>query len=365
MRSSVQPVQLILVALVCSLGCDAKHSEDEPVAAPKQVHCGTVTSAQLADVIELRGTIAPLPDRHAEVAAQVSGRILHVQVREGDRVKAGQVVAQIDTTPFLDQVHEADAALARVSAERKNAETTLTRMQRVFDQGIAARQEVDDAAARAASAQASEAEAAAVARRAHLQIERATVQSPLAGVVLRVMKRSGELVDGTPATAIVEVGDPSQLELVADAPAQDIMRVVRGNRASLTLSALPGVALDASVSAVAPAVDRTTGLGVVRVAITPGQTPMPPIGTYGSAQVQTGRVRSAAVVPVEALRNPADNDAELILCGPNAVGHVRKVVRGVDHAGMAEIVSGVRPGESIVLDPVVGISDGDRLRVVP
>jgi RND family efflux transporter MFP subunit len=316
-----------------------------------------VASVQLAQTVELRGTIAPLPDRDAQVAAQVSGRILHVQVREGDRVKAGQVLAHIDAAPLLDQAHEADAALARARAEHKNAQTTLTRVQRVFEHGIAARQEVDDASARAASAEATEAEVAAAAQRVHLQLERAAVQSPLDGVVLKVMRRSGESVDGTPATPIVEVGDPSQLELVADAPAQDIVRVKRDDIAEIALSA--------HVAAVAPAVDRVTGLGVVRVGLDLSQATVPPVGAYGSARVQTGQARAALVVPVAALRGAAGNEAELFLCGTDAIAHARKVQRGEINAGMVEITSGVRAGDRIVLEPVLGISEGDALKVLP
>jgi RND family efflux transporter MFP subunit len=366
MRAEVFGWRLRLEVAVGLLACcTAEGEHPEPPAGPKSVRCVQVASARLEQSVELRGTIAPLPDRDAQVAAQVGGRILRVLVREGEAVKAGQVVAQIDPAPLLDQAHGADAALARARAEHKNAETSLVRVQRVFEHGIAARQEVDDAAARAASAQASEDEAAAAAQRAHFQLDRATVRSPLDGVVLKVMHRTGELVDGTPTTAIVEVGDPSQLELVADAPAQDLMRVKVGGAAQITLSAVAGHPLTGHVSAVAPALDRATGLGVVRVALEPGQGQAPPVGAYATARVQTGEARAALIVPVAALRAAASDEGELIACGPDAVAHVRKVRRGEVRDGLAEITSGVQAGDRVVLEPVLGLSEGDALKVLP
>lgn len=363
MRAST-PVKLAPLVLL-ALACTAKSEQAEPAAGPKSVRCVEVKSAELAEIVELRGTIAPLPDRDAQVAAQVSGRIVRVHVREGERVKAGQILARVDSTQLRDQVLEADAVLARVHAERANAETTLARMQRVFEHGIAARQEVDDAAARAASAQASEAEAAAAAKRAHFQLDRAVVVSPLDGVVLKLMKRSGELVDGTPSTPIVEVGDPSQLELVADAPAPDLMRVKRGDPAAVALSALPGLELRGRVSAVAPALDRTTGLGVVRVALELSQASAPPVGAYGTARVQTGHRRKGAVVPMAALRAAAGDEAEVLVCGADRVAHARKIRRGELSAGLVEITSGVVAGERVVLEPVLGVADGEPLKVLP
>ena len=143
-----------LLALVLLCGCHRGESESEPASGPKKVKCAPVERRPVADVVELRGTVSPLPDRDAQIAPQVAGRILKVLVREGDKVTAGQVVAQIDSAPLADEAKQADAVLAKARAEGKNAQTTLARVERVFEHGIAARQEVDDASARAASAKA-------------------------------------------------------------------------------------------------------------------------------------------------------------------------------------------------------------------
>jgi RND family efflux transporter MFP subunit len=364
-RDALRLAGVLLALLVaCHRGGNGGEGEEAP-SGPKKVKCARVVSKKISDVIELRGTMAPLPDRDAQIAPQVAGRIMRVLVREGDSVKVGQPVAQIDEAPLVDQAAEADATLAKARAERKNAETTLERVQRVFEHGIAARQELDDAQARAASAQAGEAEAAAVAQRAHRQLERATVRSPLAGVVLKLLRRTGELVDGTPATPVVEVGDPSQLELVTDAPAQDLVRMKRGDKAEVTISALPGRTFNGTVTAVAPAVDRTTGLGTVRISLDlSGGTP-PPVGVYGIAHESSGQERDALVVPDAALRNAAGPDAEVVVCGKDKVAHMKRVQRGARLGDATEIRGEVSSGDLVAVDPVLGIADGDALEVSP
>jgi RND family efflux transporter MFP subunit len=336
--------------------------EAGPAATRKKVQCDAVTLAQVADAIEVAGTIAPLPDRDALVAPQVAGRVLQVLVREGDAVTENQIVAKVDAALLGDQAKESEAALARARGERQNAEATLVRAQRVFEHGIAARQEVDDAAARAASTRAAEAEADAVAQRGRRQVDRATVRSPMAGVVLKVFRRPGELVDGTPATPVVEIADPSRLELFANAAAADLVRLRAGQPGTVTVAALPGTTWTAAVAVVSPAVDRATGLGTVRVSLALAEgAPRPPVGVLGAARMQVGEPRLAATVPPGAIRGTGA-ESEVTLCGADGVAHARAVRRGVDAGDRVE-VAGVTPADQVVVEPVLGVGDGEAIEV--
>jgi HlyD family secretion protein len=353
---------LAFLGIVLIAGCRKKASDaDDEKTGPRKVACAPVTTRKVSDTIEVRGTVAPLPDRDAVVSAQVAGRIVKVLVREGDRVRAGQPVAQIDTSPLQDDVSEARAAVAKARAERENAETTLNRVKRVFEGGVAARQEVDDAVARYQSARASEAQAAAAARRATLHQERATVRSPMDGVVLKVMRRSGELADGTAATAIVEIGDPSKLELVGEAPGQDLIRIAPGDPASISIVGAREATFTGKVAAVSPAVDRATGLGVVRTALSTVEGKAPPVGMFGVARIAVGTPRDAILVPAVALRNAAGPEGEVVVCGADHTAHVVRVKTGVRAGDLIEIVGGPRPGERVAVAPVLGIADGDKL----
>lgn len=314
----------------------------------------------VADTVELRGTVAPLPDRDAQVSAQVPGRVLRLLVREGDRVTAGQLLAKLDDGPFVDDLHAAEAALTKTRVEVRNAEATSARLERVYEHGIAAKQEVDDARARAQSAGATASEAEAAARRAQRQVERTAIRSPLAGVVVRLLRRPGELVDGTPATPIVEVADPSRLELVADVPAADLVRLQRDQAAEVAIAAVPGSPLGAKVAAVSPSVDRTTGLGVVRLALPEGSRL--PIGVLGTAHVRVGTARSSVGVPSPAIRSGTGAEVEVMLCGSDGQAHVRRLPRGVSTGGRTE-APGLEPGQRVVVAPVIGITDGEPIEI--
>jgi RND family efflux transporter MFP subunit len=230
----------------------------------------------------------------------------------------------------------------------------------VFEHGIAARQEVDDAVTRAESAQAAQSEAEATNRRAQRQVDRAAVRSPLAGVVLHLLRRPGELVDGSPATPIVEVADPSRLELLADTTASDLVQIHAGQKADVTVAALPSARWTGTVATVSPAVDRTTGLGAVRVAL--DGTNRPPIGVLGSAHIEVGAPRSSVGVPSAAVRDAAGTEVQVALCGADGRAHVRRMPRGPSKADRTE-APGLEPGQLVVVAPVIGITDGDLIEI--
>ncbi|HEY2730038.1 MAG TPA: efflux RND transporter periplasmic adaptor subunit [Polyangia bacterium] len=353
---------LAVATLVLSAAGACRPKEVAEEATKRKVRCAPAEAATLTDTLELHGTVSPLPDKDAQVAAQVGGRLLQILVREGDVVALGVPVARIDAAPLADEARAAAAGVARTRAEARNAEATAARVRRVFEHGIAARQEVDDATAREATTAAALSEAEAAAHRAERQVERATVRSPLAGVVIRIFRRAGELVDGTPATPIVEVADPSRLELRADATAGDLVRVTKGQAAEVVIAALPGASWTGAVSAVSPAVDRATGLGVARVTLDLGAGPRPPIGVLGTARVGAGSARRTVVVPKEAVRSGAGAEVEVVLCGADGLAHVRRLARG-GAAGAKVEAPGLAAGQEVVVEPVIGVADGEALEV--
>lgn len=365
---------MVLAVAVVGMGCRRETAEESESSTPvtKQVRCAPVKDQVVRDTLELHGTIAPLPDRDAQIAAQVPGRILRMLVREGDRVKREQPLALIDTSALADQAKQAQAQLAKARAESGLAGTSRARVQRVFDRGIAARQELDDATARLTTAQANEAEAKAADGIARRQLARATVRSPLSGVVLRVFHKSGELVDGTGSSPLVEVGDPSSLELVGTAPAATLVRCRRGAVATIELPALPALHLSGVVAAVSPAVDRATGLGVVRISVDFGHEVAPPVGVTATAHVDGGGERHTLAAPAEALRAPLGAQAEVVVCGADKRAHVVHVRRGATIGALTEIeaessgaadggAARLVAGTALVVDPVLGIADGDPI----
>ncbi len=357
---------LVLLLLALPACHKSAPTEDEGPSTAIPVTCEAARSGSAADTVVLRGAVAVPPDRDAMVAPQVPGRIKVLKVHEGDRVDAGDLLAVIDDPSLSTGVDEADAAATAAKAKLDNAEAALARARRLFEQGIAPRRDLEDAIAAEAAAAADSRAAAARHNLATSQRDRAHVHSPIAGVVVRLIRRQGELVDGTPATPIVEIADPVTLELRADAPAADLVRVPVGARGEIRLTALPDQALHGTVVYSSPAVDPTTSLGVVRATIdeSPANVQLK-LGLTGTLTISVGSRSNAVLVPASAIRRSSEGTQEVVSCADEhgvQTARVREVKVGRHVGDDAEITSGLAVGDKVVTRHVLGLEDGAHIQ---
>jgi len=113
---------------------------------------------------------------------------------------------------------------------------------------------------------------------------------------------------------------------------------------------------------VSPAVDRATGLGVVRVELNLADQPRPPIGVLGTARVSAGQARQTVVVPKEAARSGVGAEMEIVLCGADGFARLRRFPRRAAFGGVVEVV-GLPAGQAVVVEPVLGIADGEAIEL--
>lgn len=358
------PAVVVLLALLAVMSCHhAAASSDEETPAPVQVHCVSPSVTRLQRTVGLRGAVEIEPTHHALVAPQVSGRLLSVSVREGDVVRRGAVLAEVDARQEHDAVTQAQATLAGAQAAAQNAATTAERTRRLFEHGIAARQEVEDADARLASARSTVAAARATVTGASRNLAFATVRSPIDGVVLRVVRAAGDLVDGTPTTPVVEVGDPHALDLLTSATPADLVRLAVNQHGVARFEALPGRAYPVTVRTLAPAIDATTGVASVRLALNVDGG-APPIGLAGEASVEVGAQDGVRMIPTTALRGTTAGGHEVLVCSDGHL-HATEVHLGARDGERVEVVDGLADGARVVATGVLGVADGAAYREGP
>jgi RND family efflux transporter MFP subunit len=328
--------------------------------APVPVRCEAATQAPVDEILHLSGPIRPPPDRDAPVAATASGPITALPVREGDRVDKGTVLAGIDDRPLRDALQAADASAAAAAARSRQAREAANRKKALSERGIVSR-----ADAEAAEADAAEAEANALGARASLDtarfaLDRAQLRSPIAGVVLAIHRRLGQVVDGSSNDPIVEVVDPSVLELVAQVPADGLARLSPGQSAMISVEGLEPLA--ATVASVAPGVGDATGLGVVRLRLDPGV--QVPVGASGQAEVSVAHREAAILVPKGAVRGGEHGDVEVVACEGGRARVVR-VKTGSEVDGRIEVEGELSAGSRVVVEGLLSLKDGALLKEAP
>jgi RND family efflux transporter MFP subunit len=355
-------LSLVLAATLVAGACARKADDDEeakPAEVPTIVaDTATVGRRTLVDDLLVRGTVAAIPNEDVKVSALVAGRVNAVPIAEGDTVAQGQVIAEIDRRPLDDQRRQAAAAVEQAKAALENARLNLQRNQRLFDRGIAAGKEVEDARKDMAAAEAGFEQANAALNTADRQIERASVRSPIAGQVVKRMVSVGEQVDGTAAQPIAEIANLDRVELAANVPAEYIARVKVGQAARLTTDAYAGRTFEATVLAIAPAVDATTNAALVRVRA-PNRDHALKVGMFAEARIALEEHANALVVPPAALVRDQRGAAVYVVHGDTAE---RTPVRvGLEKPDAVEILDGLSDGETVLTSSVYGLGEKARL----
>jgi RND family efflux transporter MFP subunit len=347
---------------VSAVACGGKASEEEktePAEVPTIVaETAPVTRKTIVDELVIRGTIAAVPNEDVKVSALVPGRVNAVTVAEGDSVRQGQVIAELERQPLEDQRRQATAAVDQAKAQVENGRLALQRNQSLFERGIAAGKEVEDAKKDLASAQAALDTANAALSTAARNVERAAVRSPISGQVVKRMVSVGEQVDGTAAQPIAEIANLDRVELAANVPADYLSRLKVGLTATLKSDAYADRTFPGTILAIAPAVDAATNAALARIrAPNPGHALK--VGMFAEAHVAVAEHANALVVPPSAIVRDQAGAAAYVLTGDTAQRTAVKV--GLEQPDAVEILDGLSQGQTVLTSNVYGL--GEKAKV--
>ncbi|MEQ1504066.1 MAG: efflux RND transporter periplasmic adaptor subunit [Myxococcota bacterium] len=348
-----------LLFLVWLVGCSSGADEEAP---PVPVKCVLVTTGTAETSVVLRGQVRPPPDKDALVSASVAGTIATLPVREGDPVVKGTMLATLDERTFYDDVRQAKTGIEQAAAGAAAAAAADARKSGLLQQGVVSRADADTARADAARAKAELAASETTLDSAYANLDRARMRSPIDGIVVRVYRQVGEVVDGTPGQPVVEVADPTHLELRAEVPVAQLISLKVGMPARVTVD--PSVpAVGGHVASVSPAVSMDTGLGVVRIALDDGSGL--PIGAIATATVVIGSRPNCAMVPADALRGGEGGGLEAVVCADGKAKVVAVQAGEKTEDGSIPVTDGLAPGDQIVAGGGVGIDAETPLECTP
>ena len=308
----------------------------------------------LPATVDLTGEIAADPDRSARLAARVRGRIVDVRVKEGERVKTGQVVAVLESPELARARATLASALARVKSARLNAD----RLKSLEAKSLASGQEAAAAGAEAAALEAEQAAAkqtlAALgqgAAEAEGASARVTIRAPLSGFVLSRDAVQGQSVDGEHVIAVI--GDLDHVYFLGRLFEKDLARVQAGAAAEVRLNAYPSEVFEAKVEMIGKQLDPAARTVTARIRVS-NHDDLIKVGLFGNARVVTTSgvaTPKRVVVPLTAVTRVASKDV-VFVHQPDGDYEVHPVTTGRSAAGRMEILSGLRAGEEVVVNGV-------------
>ena len=293
------------------------------------------------------------------------------------QVDAAQTSLSVDEATLSG----AEQALALQKAGNRSEDVTAARLRLSAAQAVQ-RQAGESGAAHIAQAQAALRQAvdtqrqveakrletrglqdAAVQKQADLQNAQANsafnvIRAPLSGIVTRRLLNPGDMTDG--ANPIVEIGDPTRLDLVASLPADTGKQVRVGQTVRIISPDSASGAATGQVQSVG-AVDPATNLLAVRVRVTGGINRVK-AGQFVTAQIIVESRPHAVVVPKEAVLAHEGGDQIVYTVGADSVAHSKTVTVGAEQDGLIEIVRGLSPGTTVVKVGQYELTDGAKTR---
>jgi len=308
----------------------------------------------LPATVDLTGEIAADPDRSAQLAARVAGRIVDVRVKEGDRVKAGQTVAVLESP----ELARARATLAAVAARARSARLNADRLKSLEAKSLASGQEVAAAQAEAAALEADVAAArqtlAALGQTAEpLQGPgaRVIIRAPLSGFVLKRDAVQGQSVG--PEHVIAVIGDLEQVYFLGRLFEKDLARVKVAAATEVRLNAYPTEAFDGKIETIGRQIDPAARTVTARILVR-NHADLVKVGLFGTARVVIGAADAQTkrvVVPIRAVTRVAERDVVFVR-QPDGDFELHPVTLGRSAGGRVELLSGLRAGEEVVVDGV-------------
>ncbi len=322
-----------------------------------------VAASEVVSTVELPGQLVPDEDRTARLGAPARGRVLTVHVRPGERVARGQPLVTLQSPEASAARSDYDKAVAELVSRRAAAtyaRTARDRADRLLAIKAASRQEAeraaaDDELARAGLAQAEAEVARARAAMAHLGASSNSasgamvIRSPVAGVVLSRDALPGMVAEaGAP---LATVSDPRTLWLEIAAPDRVAGELRAGAQVRFTVPAFPADTFEARVQSIGGALDTMTRTVPVR-AVVPNRAGRLRPAMFATTWIQGGAARPAVLVPDSAVQL-LDNRPVVFVATPDGSGGARferrDVEVGTTVGGQTQVLSGLRPGETVVV----------------
>jgi HlyD family secretion protein len=412
----------IVVGLVVVIGGIGAMSMRGGSRGGVEVRAETVSARDLVATVTANGWIRPR--RSVDIQADLMGRITELWIAEGDSVKVGQVLLQIDPTEYQAAVARARAGVAEAAARQAQAKANLLQSERALertraiisrDSALISEQALEDAVTQVEVQRAlleaaghGVAQATAARREAENRLAKTTIRAPIEGVVTRLNVEAGETaIVGTmnnPGSLLLTISDLSVMEAVVRVDETDVPSLTLGDSASIEIDAFTRQAFSGRVTEIAHSsvVQRKTATAaagaqgqaidfeVVITISTPPALLRPDLSA--TAQIVTSTRQGALSIPIIALtvrdrkavealpqEDSAAGEAAALAARRSGVqegvfliregkAHFTPVEVGIAGAEHFEVLSGLAEGDSVVAGPyeaIRNLQDGKTIRTMP
>ena len=358
---------IILIIVLLVIANIAKKDKGTEVMAEKVVR-GTVQQ-------KVTGSGQIKPAVQVKVSAQVAGKIIRIYVKEGDQVKKGQLLVELDPQKYKASVERAQSSLLAAKANEKKAKSDLDRTKELYQKHLISEADLEAAEANYEAAVSNRLQAEASLKEAQDALDKTMLYSSIDGVVTKVNKEEGEMTLGAQfqEDVILVVSDLSVMEAVVEVDENDVVNIKTGDSAVVEVDAFPDTTYRGVVTKIAHSA-ITKGLGTAEqvtnfeVTVTldnPDPRFLPGMST--TVDILTERLDNVVKVPIQAVTVRSEEDIERAL---NKGKKKRKNTKPEEETfeekkqKMKEVVFIIKDGKAVLKPVKLGISDDTHYTVL-
>jgi len=357
-------IQVVIVIalqfLIFSCRPQSKEKEKEEFLGASPVKVVKVKRQRISEKLYFTGTIEPW--KKINLTPDVGGKIARILVEEGDRVKKGQVVAELDTRAVRLQLEQAEAALAVAEANYKDAKKNMERMEKLIQEKAVSDQQFEKVrlAFEAAEAQRQQAQAALNLARYNLTVS--LMKAPFRGVVASKNAEVGDVINPmmggfSPTSGVLTLMNYERVKIVIDVSHKDIVHIKKGQPALLRVSAFPEKTFEGRVTMVNVTADPLARKFKVEVVVDNPDLVLRP-NTFGEVLIEVSSKEDALVIPQKAILE----GNYVFVANDNRV-EKRNIILGMQNAELVEVIKGLEEGEMVVVEGNYGLEDGVRIDI--
>jgi len=368
-----------------------------------------VRRGDVTQIVSASGKVQP--ELEVKISANISAEIIGLYVKEGDRVRKGQLLVKLDSTKYRAAVERARSNKKSKEANLLKAKSDYKRTEDLYRQKLTSQADLENAEANLKLAESQLEQAEADLRQAIDDLAKTKLYSPLSGTVTLINKEVGEIALGSmfQADVIMVVADLSQMEVISEVDENDVVLVSEGDTTIIEVDAFPDTTFTGIVKRIAQSA-TTRGRGTqeevtnfeVKIAILDKEEKLRP-GMSATVDIKTDTRRNVLTIPIQAVtvrsrseinraQEAGDNDAkkaqrrkkspekqagtiaaqkdemlEVVFVVKDGVARIVPVKTGISSDTDIEIVSGLKEGQEVVTGSYRALSktlkDGSRVKI--
>ena len=344
---SLVVIVLLLSAAALQSGCgnDAQSKPPEPEESETAVPIEAAVVAMGTIDAVFSGTASLEAEEEAAVVARAAGVVQEIFAEEGDFIRAGSPLVQLDDDRLRLELGRAEVTLEKLKLE-------FDRKQELFDKKLISTEEFEQTRSEYQLQQ-------QVRDLAKLDLEFTTVRAPIDGTISRRDVKVGNMVQQNEVTYHITDFDP--LLAVMHVPERELRLLQPGQKALVLVDALPGTQFEGFIKRISPVIDPTTGTFKVTIEVRDQSRRLKP-GMFGRVLVTHDTHENTLLVPKSAVVR--EDDEASIFVVRDSVAYRTPVVVGYENAQAIEVVSGIAEGDQVVVTGQGGLRDSSKVEVV-